>query len=580
MAARLTAYLVVAIVGTTFIAGLIVGAQRDDNEGPVDLIVQNGTIFTADGSGTTAEAVAVRGNQILRIGTSREIARLQRRQTVVIDARGGAVLPGFNDADLRLARSVRLFPSVDLTGATTVSEVLARVGGWTVSRPEPAWIVGRGWTPESFRSVTPWRQVLDSVAGSRPVVIFGTDGSSAWANTAALQSAGITRATPDPPGGAIVRESRTGEPAGLLRGTASELVADRIPAPSPEGRLVVLRAAIAEANAAGITSTQSLDDGPDALDLYDALRRRGDLTVRVYSAMPIQQPLTDDELQRLRQARARYRDDPLLKGGAVSLRLDGAVSTRSAALLTPYAGGGDPMPAGETLFTPDDLNRTVRLADAAGWQVITRASGDRAVRMALDAYAHALRSNHAPERERRHRIAGLTLVEGEDLSRFDTLGILASMQPARAFLTASRIELVTRQVGTARAGRTSPFRSLSSETRLVFGSGWPTSDLSPLAGLHAAVTRAPEVGRQLAHLDADEHLDLEQAIIAYTAGAAWASHDEQRKGSIVPGMLADLVVLSDDIFAAGPEALLDTNVEYTIFDGKVVYRRPTVAETD
>jgi predicted amidohydrolase YtcJ len=577
MAARLTAYLVVAIVGTTFIAGLIVGAQRDDNEGPVDLIVQNGTIFTADGAGTMAEAVAVRGNQILRVGTAREIARLQRRQTVVIDARGGAVLPGFNDADLRLARSALIPRTVDLTGATTVSEVLSRIGSLTVSYPDTAWIVGRGWTPEHFRSATPWRQVLDSVAGSRPVVLFGTDGSSAWANTSALRLAEITRGTPDPAGGTIVRETRTGDPSGLLRGTASDLIAGLIPAPSRDGRLAGLKAAIAEANAAGITSAQSIDEGPEAIELYDALRRSGDLTVRVYSAMPILQPLTDDELQRLRQARARYRDDPLLKGGALSLRIDGAVSTRSAALLVPYAGSDA---AGETRFTPDDLNRTVRLADAAGWQVITYASGDRAVRMALDAYAHALRSNPTPERERRHRIVGITLVDPSDLSRFGTLGILASMQPARAFLTTAGTELLARQIGSARGMRTYPFHGLASETRLLFGSGWPESDLNPLASLHAAVSRPPVTGRLARSLDADEPLDLVQAIDAYTSGPAWASYDEQRKGAIVPGMLADLVVLTEDIFAAGPDALLEATVAYTIFDGKVVYTRRLAAETD
>lgn len=581
MAARLTAYLVVAIVGTTFIAGLIVGAQRDDNEGPVDLIVQNATVFTADPRGTMAEAVAVRGNRILRVGTTREIARLQRRQTVVVDARGGAVLPGFNDVHLRFARGVLAFDAVDLTGAATVSEVLTRVSGWSVTHPEKAWAVGRGWAPEHFRSATPWRQVLDSVAGSRPVVLLGTDGSTAWASTTALQRASITRATPDPVGGTIVREVRTGEPSGLLRGTASELVVSRIPLPAREQRMDALRTAIAAANAAGITSVQSLDDGPEALEVYDSLRRSGDLTVRIYSAMPVGQPLTDGDLQRLERTKVRYSDDPLLKAGALSLRIDGAVSTRSAALLDPYAGAADDTsPAGDTLFTPDHLNRTVRLADAAGWQIITHASGDRAVRMALDAYAHALRSNRLPDRGRRHRIASVTLVDPADLSRFGALGVIASMQPARAFLTPSGIDMVARQIGAARGGRSYPLRALAGETRVVFGSDWPASDMNPVGGLHAAVNRSPVGGRQAVSRNGDQRLDLRRAIEAYTSGAAWASFDDQRKGSILPGMLADLVVLSDDIFESAPETLAETSVAYTIFDGKVVYRRPTVPETD
>jgi predicted amidohydrolase YtcJ len=587
MAARLTAYLVVAIVGATFIAGLSVGAQRDDNEGPVDLIVQNATVFTADPRGTMAEAVAVRGNRILRVGTTREIARLQRRQTVVVDARGGAVLPGFNDAHLRFSRGALTTRSVDLAGATTVSEVLARVSGWNVMHPgsrmapDATWVVGRGWAPEHFRSATPWRQVLDSVAGTRPVVLFGTDGSTAWASTAALQRAGITRGTPDPVGGAIARETRSGEPSGLLRGTASDLVVGHIPAPSREERLEALRRAIAEANAAGITSAQSIDDTPAALEDYGLLRRKGDLTLRIYSAVAVQQPLTEDALRRLDETKRQYADDPLLKAGAISLRLDGAVSTRSAALLTPYAGAPEGTPStGETLFTPDALNRTVRLADAAGWQVVTHASGDRSVRMALDAYAHALRSNPLPERGRRHRIGSMTVVDPADLPRFGTLGVIASTQPARAFLTTTGIDLVARQIGSARSGRIYPLRALAAETRLVFGSGWPDEDMNPLAGLHAVVTRAPATGRQAPRWDVDQSLGLKRAIEAYTSQAAWASFDDQRKGSIVAGMLADLVVLSEDIFDAPPNLLAETTVAYTIFDGNVVYKRPAVPETD
>jgi len=574
MAARLTAYLVVVIVAGTLIAGLIVGAQRDDSEGPVDLVVQNATVYAADGRGTKAEAIAVRGSRILRVGTTREIARLQQRQTQVIDARGGAVLPGFNDGHLRFGRSAFAIGAVDLSEAHTISEVLARVSAWSTEHPDAAWIPGRGWSPGSFRPGTPWRQVLDSVVQDRPVLLYGVDGTSLLANSAALRSAGFSRMSPDPAGGVIVREPRSGEPSGLLRGTAAEQAAGQVPPLTREERAALLRGAIQAANAAGITSAHSIDDDPDTLETYEQLRRAGDLTVRVYSAIPLREPISDDDLPRLEQARQRYPDDPLVKAGALSLHIDGALSVRAAALLTPYNGDGAGL--GHLHFAPDDLNRTVRIADAAGWQVIAHASGDRAVRMALDAFAHAARSNHMPERGRRHRIGGLTLVDTADVSRMGPLGVMAAMQPVPALFGAPGDDLLSR-LGPARAARAYPYRALAADTRLVFGTGWPASPLDPVAGLHAAAARLP-LARD-GNDTSPRRLTLTDAVEAWTSAGAWASFDDQRKGTVAPGMLADLVVLTSDIFAAPPEALADTKVAFTIFDGRVVYQRPPPASS-
>jgi predicted amidohydrolase YtcJ len=251
-------------------------------------------------------------------------------------------------------------------------------------------------------------------------------------------------------------------------------------------------------------------------------------------------------------------------------------------MLQPYEGSAAAAAwnaSGETTFTPDDLNRTVRLADAAGWQILTHATGDRAVRLALNAYAHAVRSNRPPARGRRHRIEGAAFVDRADIPRFGVLGVVASMQPSRANPTAARIDALLRDVGEERAGRSFPFRSLAEETRLVFGSGWPAYTLNPLAGLHIATTQttvddAPEGGWHPA-----ERLQLKPALDAYTSGAAWASFDEQRKGSLAPGMLADLVVLSEDIFAEPAAKLSAASVAVTIFDGKIVYRRADRPET-
>ena len=576
MAARLTAYLVVAIVGATLIAGLMVGAQRDDNEGPVDLIVHNGTVYTADRRGAMAEAVAVRGNQILRVGTDREILRLQLPQTIVVDAGGGAVLPGFNDAHVRLLDAGLAEGSVDLTGARSAGDVVERVGAWGSEHPGEQWIVGRGWSAEHFRSSFPARHLLDSAAGGRPVLMLGADGVTAWANSAALDLAGITRDTPDPARGLIVREARSGDPSGVLRGTAAGMVRARIPAATREAHAGALAAAVARANAAGITSVHTLDGTQESLGLYDEFRRAGDLTLRIYAALPVLAPFTEAVPDHVARAREQYPDDPLFKTGALYIRLDDSFDGRAPSTFAPYAGADQRT---ETAIGPDDLNRTVRLADAAGWQVVTHAAGDAAVKMALDAYAHAVRSNRVPERGRRHRIEHLALVGESDIPRFASLGVLASLQPALAQASAERMD-AGRIPDPEDAAQMFPFRALSEHARLVFGSAWPSGELDPLTGLHVAVNRPlPGSGITTAagSRGSPERVPLKRALDAYTASGAWASFDDQRKGALSPGMLADIVVLTDNIFEGPASALASTTVAYTIFDGRIVYSQ--AAET-
>jgi predicted amidohydrolase YtcJ len=577
MAARLTTYLVVAIVAATFIAGIMTGAQRDDSDGPVDLIIENAAVYTGDRSGATAEAVAIRGNQILRVGSNREISRLRRPQTVVVDAKGGAVVPGFNDAHVRLIEGGLTLASIDLSSSSTASETIARIEAWAAARPDARWIVGRGWSADHFRNGLPSRQLLDSAAADRPAVMFGQDETVAWVNSRALALAKITRRTADPDGGTIVREPRTGEPSGVLRGSAVALVTSLIPPPAPRDRAEALSAAIANANALGITSVQTTEAVED-FALIEAARRAGDLTLRVYASLAIAKPLVDADLPALDAVRQKYPDDPVFKAGALSIDVDGQLRARAAALLEPYESEQDAdAVAGETAFTPDDLNRTVRLADSVGWQVIAHAHGDRAVRTALTAYAHAARSNRTPARGRRHRIDGAVLVDPADLPRFGPLGVIASMRPER-FDDDEDVDDLVALLGKARASRVQPLNGVARSTRLVFGSGWPAGQLNPLTGVLSATTAGaaeetdePRPTRQ--------PLALPAAMDAYSSTAAWASFDDQRKGSVSAGMLADLVVLTGDIFTTPVEKRSTVAVATTIFDGKIVYQRTPRAET-
>jgi predicted amidohydrolase YtcJ len=569
MAARLTTYFVVGIVAATLIAGLIVGAQRDDSDGPVDLIVFNAKVYTADASGTMAEAVAVRGNQILRVGSNREINRLRRPQTILIDAQGAAVLPGFNDAGTHFIDGGLALDDVDLAGATTVEEIQGRIQVWGESHPDRAWIIGRGWQT-SASGMTPTRQLLDAVASDRPACLLSTDGRTAWLNSKALQRVGITGRTKAPADGAIVKESRTGQPTGVLKGAAVETATRAVPRPSREDRARALHAAIAEAHRNGVTSIHDIINRADDFLLYDAARRTGDLAVRVYATVPADDTPEAEVFKQLESLSDRYPDDPLFKMGSVRIAIDGPIDSEDAALLQPYENRPDS--DGAARIDPDVLNRLVRLLDARQWQVTLAGTGDRAVRMALDAIEHAARSNPETDRGRRHQVEGVALVDAVDVPRFGRIHAIVTMHPDDVLPTSEHLETLAKSIGEERSSRAWPAASLvSAHGQLAFATGSPAGT-PPLAAMEIAVTRSTPDGLPEGGWSPTERVSVKRAINAFTSVPAYASFDEQRKGSLKKGMLADLVVLSEDIFD-GPEAALGrATVAATIFDGKIVYQ--------
>jgi predicted amidohydrolase YtcJ len=509
MAARITAYLVALIVGVTLIAGLIVGAQRQD--GPVDLIVVNGSVYTADGEGTMAEAVAVQGNKILMVGSNRDVQRLRRPRTVVVDAKGGTVLPGFNDSHAQFIADGLRLQQVNLAEATSPIEVESEIKAWAAANPDREWIIGHGWHDDVFHDDLPTRQRLDALVPSRPAFLVAFDGQAGWANSAALKLARITRKTANPEGGVIVRDARTGEPTGVLKGAAMHLVSDLVPPPTRAEREAGLRAAIEQAHRRGVTSVQDAAASEDDLALYSELRRANHLEVRIYAALRGRTDLTPAELDTLDKLRAKFDDDPVFKAGGITVVAD------------------DDVP-------PQALADMVAELDDRGWQVIIEAIGDEAVRIALDAIEFAIGKNGRPERDRRHRIEYTDVADAVDSERFQKLGVITAMQP---------------QVGAADAVQ------------------------DPVLGVHAGVNRTLPDGVDAAGWTAPERMTLREAIDAYTRQPAWASYDEHRKGSLTRDMLADLVILTQDIFTLAPARLAETEVAVTIFDGKVVYTRST-----
>ena len=571
MAARIVAYLVACIVGVTLIAGLIVRAQRED-DGAVDLIVVNARVYAADGEAELREAVAVRGNKVIRVGSNREIQRLKRAQTIVIDAKGGAVLPGINDAHTNLINGGLSMDQANLVEATTLEAMKDTVQVWAEAHPERAWIIGRGWHYQAFAGGLPTRELLDTLVPDRPAYLVSFDGHTGWANTKALKLAGITRRTKNPTNGVVARDSRTGEPTGVLKEDAMSLMTVVAPQPTREDRLAAIRAALGEAHRYGVTSVQNASGSPDDLELYDELRKHDELTVRIYQALSADASTTEADLARLDQARARFADDPLLKTGAVSLVVDGAIETDSAAMLDAYANR--PATKGDARFTPDALSKTVAMLDHRDWQVMTHAIGDAAIRMTLDAYQAAAAANPAPARGRRHRIEHVDSLDPADVPRFAKLGVIASMQPLRGLPGATAGDVWSINVGPERAAHGWLWGSISKAGgHLAFGSDWPAATLDPRPALQVTVNRTTPDGLPVGGWLPDERMPLRKAIDAYTRDAAWVSFDEQRKGTLARDMLADLVIFTDDIFARPAARLTDAHVAVTIVDGKVVYRR-------
>jgi predicted amidohydrolase YtcJ len=571
MAARLTAYAVAFIVAVTFIAGLIVGAQRED-DGAVDLIVVNGKVYAADGGADLAEAVAVRGNKVIRVGSNREIQRLKRAQTIVIDAKGGAVMPGFNDTHAHLINGGLSLDQVNLADATTLDAIKDTIRVWSEAHPEREWITGRGWYYQPFNGAMPTRQVLDALVPDRPAYLIAYDGHTGWANTKALKAAGINRRTKAPANGVIVKDPRTGEPTGALKEAAMALMTAAAPKPSDEDRLAAIRAAIDEAHRFGITSVQDAGGTAADLELFDRLRKRRELTLRVYQALRADATLTEAGLDEIEQVRTRFADDPVLKTGAIKLIADGVIESHTAAMLEPYANR--PSVTGDPRFTPEQLNKVVKMLDKRGWQVMTHAIGDNAVRMTLDAYQAAAETNAAAERGRRHRIEHIETIDPADIPRFGKLGVIAAMQPVHATPSPTPGDVWSVNIGDERASRGWMWASIAKAGgRLAFGSDWPVMTLDPLKGLHVAVTRTTHDGLPEGGWIPTERLPIRKAIDAYTRDAAWASFDELRKGMLKRDMLADIVVLTDDIFSGPASRLTTTEVAVTIADGKVVYRR-------
>lgn len=551
------------------LVSLACSTQQKADASPADLLILNGKVYAADGSPGFAEAVAVAGDRILRIGTNQQIQELRGPNTALVDAHGGAVVPGFNDSHVHFLEGGLALGHLDLAGAQTLQEVQTRIRTFAAAHPNQAWVRGRGWLYSPFPGGLPTRQQLDALVADRPAYMTCYDGHSAWVNSKALALAGITRSTPDPKNGIIVKDPKTGEPTGVLKEAAQALIGKVLPQPTKEEQRAALRAAIAEAHRVGVTSVQNASGTPEEFELYDEARRAGDLKVRTYTALSISPGFSETDADRFDQTWKQFPDNPALKTGAVKIVLDGVIESRTAALLAPYTNSAS---AGTPNHSAEELERIVTLMDRRGWQIWIHAIGDRAVRMSLDAFEHAAAANPQPQRGRRHRLEHIETIDAADIPRFGKLGVIASQQPMHAVLGDMNSLKPSGpwpdNIGPERATRAWAWKSIrDAGGRITFGSDWDVAPLETGQGLWLATTRVVSAGAR------DQKLTMPEAIDGYTRWAAYASFEEQRKGSLAPGMLADVVVLARDVFLQEPAKPTDIVVETTIFDGKVVYRR-------
>ena len=539
-----------------FLSATSAAAQR-----PADIVVY-GRIWTGDPTRPWAEAIAVQGERIAAVGTQRQMLAHVGRSTRIIDAGRNLVTPGFGDAHTHFLAGGFQLVSVDLRDAATPEEFARRIGVFARSIPEETWILGGDWDHELWAgSPLPRREWIDSVTPGRPVFVQRLDGHMGVANTLALRLAGITRDTPSPPGGMIVKDSVTGEPTGLLKDNAMDRIFAVIPAPTPAQADSALARAMRHAASLGVTQVHAMTDWDD-FAVFRRARARNAMSTRIRTYVQI------GGWRRLADTvRAAGTGDAWLSWGGLKGFMDGSLGSTTAAFYAPYLDA--PTTSGFLVTDSATRRREILSADSAGLQVAVHAIGDRANAMLLGFFEEAVRRN--PVRDRRFRIEHAQHLRQQDIPRFGTIGVIPSMQPYHAIDDG---RWAGHRLDTARLRGTYAFRSLlSARARLAFGSDWTVAPLDPILGIYAAVTRRTIDSLNPGGWFPEQRITLDEALRAYTFAVAYAGFLEDRTGMLRTGMLADIAVLDRDLFQMPPESIPQAKVVATIVGGRIVYER-------
>ncbi|HEY6764869.1 MAG TPA: amidohydrolase [Candidatus Sulfotelmatobacter sp.] len=569
----LVAALSLCSAGTIFFS-LTSNAQMASSKGSkADIIFIHGNVYTGVpanaqfGSILREEAIAVLGDRIEAVGKNADVEKFKGPKTRVVDLGGHFVMPGFNDAHLHLADAGLQKLNVDLTGVKTLDEFRQRVAARVENTKPGQWILGGGWDETLWPvKTTPTRWDLDEVSSRHPIFLERIDGHIAVANTRALQLASINLASKDPQGGHIDR-NENGEPTGILRETAKTAVYAVLPQPSHDKRKQGIQLALADMAQHGLTSAQD-NSSWESFQIYEELEKEGKLSVRISEWLPF-----DDPLEALIRKRASHpRSDPMLHTGMLKGFMDGSLGSHTAALLEPYSD--DPQNSGLPRYEPAQLKELAKQRVLAEFQLGFHAIGDKGVQMALDAYAEAEKAAaevaaKAPDggSDFRLRIEHAQVTTPAEIARFGALKVIASMQPSHVL---TDMRWAQDRLGPKRAATSYAWVAfLNKGVPLAFGTDYPVEPVTPFRGLYAAATRKSEDGKQ--EYFPEQKISVDQAIAAYTTGAAFAEFAEKEKGKLAPGMLADFVVLDRDLDAVSPENLLATKVLRTVVGGKTVF---------
>jgi predicted amidohydrolase YtcJ len=564
-------------IGALLAAAAIAGCAKEPAEkvdekksAVADLALTGGAIYTMDGARSWAEAIAIDDGRIVYVGTDAGAKDYIGPQTKVVPLKGRMVVPGFQDVHIHPISGGMEANGCDLNAATSVKGYLDTIKKYADAHPDEPWITGGGWSMAAFGpGALARKELIDDIVPDRPVILWSRDGHTTWVNSKALEAAGITKNTKDPPDGRIDRDPKTGEAVGSLQEGASSLVTGKVPPDTDAKRDAGLRYAIKMLNGFGITGIQDASVNEEDLKTYHRLDDTGALSLHVVGAIWWERDQGLEQIESIERLRHDY-SSGRIDAGTVKIMQDGVMENYTAVVLEPYKLPGKKDVRGIPMVEPELLKQAVTKLDADGFQVHFHAIGDGAVRQSLDAIEAARAANG--DLGHRHHISHIQLIHPDDQPRFRKLGVVANFQPLWAYADEYVTELTLPFISKQTASYMYPVASMEKSGAVVaFGSDWSVSSANPFEEMETSITRMGALGNTKAPFLPEERITLPEALAAFTINAAYTNRDEKNTGSLEVGKLANLAVLDRNLFETAPTDLSDTNVLVTLFEGKPVH---------
>jgi predicted amidohydrolase YtcJ len=540
---------------------------------PASLVLTNGRIWTGIDSADFVEAVAIRDSVIVATGSSEEMKSWIDDRTEVIDLQGKLATAGFNDAHIHFLGGSLGLTEVEMSSTKSLEEVINSVKDFMVNNPAKEWITGRGWQYTFFESGLPDHTTMKELQIDKPVFIKAYDGHSAWANRKALQLAGVDTKTVFTGFGELVKD-KNGEPTGALKEDAMQLVGKLVPVITYHEQLDALRKGMKLAASLGITSIQNANGTELEINLFKDLIKNREVTVRYAAAFSVDETITNEKIARYTFLKDSIgEENNFLRADAIKFMIDGVIEGHTGAMIEPYSDVSATAPEahGQLSMPLPRYRELVKILDAKGFRIYTHAIGDLGVRESLNAYEQAAQENKTTNR--RHRIEHIETISPDDLPRFHQLSVMASMEPIHA--DPGTVTVWENAIGKKRLPYSFAWNKiLQNKAQLVYSSDWPAAiSINPIRGIHVAINRRTPSGFPEGGWVSEQRIKIHQALKAYTWAGAYSSFEENKKGLVKPGYLADVIVFSQDLFTIDPMKIHETTIAMTVFNGKVIYKK-------